>query len=388
MDRVVHRAGDWSAGLSLYSARIAPYESINGENRRGWHTSSGHLALFNGDRRQFVDGFWPTVNAYRLPGTTVVAGAEPKGERSKARFVGGVVGPDGISGMSVLDLNVVPEGDPSARKAWVFLENEIVCLGSAIRSNTGEVETIVENRKLGSNAQASFVTEPATPMLTVQNAPGTPVVLKNISYAHLEEGGGLPGIGYVFPKPVDLSAIRESRTDTWKSINVTSLLSIDEKPITNEFLTLWLNHGFSPKDASYEYILLPRATEKETAAYAAAPSVQILSNTPDLQAVSSRGGKFLAIAFWDPKGGTLVAGQQTVKLDGPGLVIIDEGPNGIRVAIADPSQLGASPLTLQIGRRFSRIEQADPSIEKGATDGALRFDPSGLRGRTASAVLR
>ena len=73
MDRVVHLGLGFGLGLSLSSTRIYTYESINGENLRGWYTGDGMTYLYNADLTQFTDNFWPTVNARRLPGTTVDA---------------------------------------------------------------------------------------------------------------------------------------------------------------------------------------------------------------------------------------------------------------------------------------------------------------------------
>ncbi len=70
--RAVHRRPGWCAGLSMASYRIGHYEHGNGENPRGWHTGSGMLYWWGeGHGDQYSDCFWPTVDPYRLPGTTV-----------------------------------------------------------------------------------------------------------------------------------------------------------------------------------------------------------------------------------------------------------------------------------------------------------------------------
>nr|BFE78533.1 hypothetical protein GCM10020093_011340 [Planobispora longispora] len=70
--RAVHRGPGWCAALSMASDRIGHYEHGNGENLRGWHTGSGMLYWWGrGHGDQYSDCFWPTVDPYRLPGTTV-----------------------------------------------------------------------------------------------------------------------------------------------------------------------------------------------------------------------------------------------------------------------------------------------------------------------------
>src|SRR5208282_778762 len=72
MDRVVAWRQNFCFSLSLSSSRIANYESINGENLHGWFTGDGMTYLYLGNpESQFTGDFWPTVDAYHPPGTTV-----------------------------------------------------------------------------------------------------------------------------------------------------------------------------------------------------------------------------------------------------------------------------------------------------------------------------
>ena len=72
MDRVVAWRSNFCAGLSMSSSRISTYESGNGEDLHGWFTGDGMLYLYLGNPdTQFTSDFWPTVDAYHLPGTTV-----------------------------------------------------------------------------------------------------------------------------------------------------------------------------------------------------------------------------------------------------------------------------------------------------------------------------
>ncbi|GIH79806.1 polysaccharide lyase 8 family protein [Planobispora longispora] len=95
--RAVHRGPGWCAALSMASDRIGHYEHGNGENLRGWHTGSGMLYWWGrGHGDQYSDCFWPTVDPYRLPGTTVSTRrlADGAGEgwgdtRPPGRWVGG-----------------------------------------------------------------------------------------------------------------------------------------------------------------------------------------------------------------------------------------------------------------------------------------------------------
>jgi hyaluronate lyase len=96
MDRSVHRRAGWAYSISMASQRIAYYECGNGENDQGFHTGSGMTYLYDQDNGQYADAFWPTVDRYRLPGTTVdklplapKAGGEWGAARPTTTWVGG-----------------------------------------------------------------------------------------------------------------------------------------------------------------------------------------------------------------------------------------------------------------------------------------------------------
>ena len=92
MDRVVALRGTFGFGISMSSARIANYESINGENLRGWFTGDGRQYLYlRGVGHPVAGDFWPTVDPYHLPGTTVEMVARTPGEgagRTGPRSIG------------------------------------------------------------------------------------------------------------------------------------------------------------------------------------------------------------------------------------------------------------------------------------------------------------
>src|SRR5262249_52955105 len=94
MDRVVALRPGFGFGLSMSSTRIANYESINEENLHGWFTGDGMTYLYIGNAdTQFTGDFWPTIDPYFLPGTTVEtnprANAAAAGKHTTQNWVGG-----------------------------------------------------------------------------------------------------------------------------------------------------------------------------------------------------------------------------------------------------------------------------------------------------------
>nr|WP_245689104.1 polysaccharide lyase 8 family protein [Streptomyces chattanoogensis] len=364
MDRAVHRRPGWAAGLSMASDRITYYENGNGENPRGWHTGAGMLswwgADFGGD--QYTDAFWPTVDPYRLPGTTVstkrLADNEGGGwgePKPAVRWVGGTTdGAYAAVGQDVRGLS----STLTAKKSWFFLADTVVCLGAGITARDGvPAETVVDNRCLGERGDA---------LLTVDGVPqpgtlGHTTCHRRAHWAHLDGHGG--GVGYVFPGGASLTVRREDRTGSWHDINTGS----DPAPLTRRYLTLWHDHGTDPTDARYAYLLMPGATARTLAARAADRHwLAVLANDSTRQAVSVHSLGVTAANFWRAGG----AGELTSG--GPASVLVREYGRTATLCAAAPERTGA-PLEITWSRPVRAVLRHDPSVEVLGTGPTLRL---------------
>ncbi|MGG2458910.1 polysaccharide lyase 8 family protein [Streptomyces sp. RGM 3693] len=367
MDRAVHRRPGFTASLAMASDRITYYENGNGENRHGWHTGAGMLYWWPAGRAgdQYTDAFWPTVDPYRLPGTTVstqrLADNEGGGwgePKPAARWVGGTT--DGTYAALGQDLRGLAS-TLTARKSWFALADCLVCLGAGITARDGvPAETIVDNRNLGENGTATLTVD-GTPRPT---ALGHTSVHRRAHWAHLAGHGG-----YVFPGGAALHVRREDRTGRWSDINTTSTAD----PYTRRYLTLWHDHGTDPTDADYTYLLMPGATRRTLAARAADRHwLTVLANDTDQQAIAVDPLGVTAANFW--RAGT--AGP--LAADGPASVLLherrDPGPDGrtATVCVAAPTRTGDT-LELTWSRPVRAILRHDPTVEVLATGDTLRL---------------
>ena len=82
---------------------------------------------------------------------------------------------------------------------------------------------------------------------------------------------------------------------------------------------LWIDHGAKPKAAAYEYAVVPGVEAVVFQAWLARKSVEVLQNTPELQAVRHNESGVLGAAFYQP--GRLNA-NPFVAVDQPCLVLI------------------------------------------------------------------
>ncbi|MEU6846241.1 polysaccharide lyase 8 family protein [Streptomyces sp. NPDC046716] len=381
MARATHRTSRFTASVSMSSKAITFYENGNGENIRGWHTGSGLLSWWAADDSagggQYSDGFWPTVDPYRLPGTTVSRKALADGEggtwgaaRPATTWVGGTT--DGTYAAVAQDTRGL-SSTLRAKKAWFFLDDAVVCLGAGITSTDGAgVESVVDTRNLGATGTARLTVD-GRPRAT---ALGSNSTVQGARWAHLAGHGG-----YVFPGGAALTALREERTGTWQGINGGG--STD--PVTRRYVTLLADHGTDPADASYAYVLLPGASASRTAARAADRGwVAVTANSGAQQGVRVPSLGLTSAVFWEP--GTV----GPVTVDAPLIVQIRERRDGTAtVCVSDPNRAVKSA-TL-VWRRPVRAVTSKPGSVTAATPGqelTLTFgDLSGTGGRTQKVTV-
>ncbi|MEV6553681.1 polysaccharide lyase 8 family protein [Streptomyces sp. NPDC051597] len=350
MDRAVHRRPGWTANIAMASDRISYYECGNGENPRGWHTGAGMLYWWPGERGndQYTDWFWPTVDPYRLPGTTVSTrrladreGGEWGASRPAVRWVGGANdGEFGAVGQHLKGLGSTLQ----ARKSWFCTAGTVICLGAGITATDGvRVETVVDNRNLGEGGSAVFSRDGAA----------------RTRWAHLEGHGG-----WVFPGGTTaLRTLREARTGAWSDINTTS--STERR--TRTYQTLWLDHGVDPAGASYGYQLMPGASRQTVAARAADSGwFTVLANTAACQAVSVPSLGLVCANFWQ------AGSAGPLSVTAPASVLVRTTGAAATLRVSEPPRTG-EPFEVVWRHAVRGVSGADPSVEVLAAGEELRL---------------
>jgi len=353
MDRTVHARPGFRFGISMASSRIAAFESINAENAKGWHTGDGMTYLYNDDLSQYNEDFWPTVDNYRLPGTTVLKNTTQKANtRTDRSWVGGasILGQYGVSGMDLHTIDRTLE----AKKSWFMFDDEIVALGAGITSTDGiGTETIVENRKLNA-AGDNALTVDGTAEPTALGWSGT---LTGVDRAHLAGSVAGSDIGYYFPGGATVSGLREQRTGNWKQLNSSSEWG-NSTPLTRNYLSLSLDHGSNPTDGAYSYVLLPNKTSAQVDSYAADPDISILENSTSAQAVRENGLNVTGINFW--KDEVTTAGG--VTSDRKASVMVSKSAGTLDVSVADPTQKNVGQIYLSLDTPATGLISNDPEV--------------------------
>jgi hyaluronate lyase len=235
-----------------------------------------------------------------------------------------------------------------ARKSWFFLPQGVVCLGSGITAQEDRpCETIVESALL---ADASWP-------LAVDGqrvAAGTwRADLSNVRSLHL--GGAKPehGIGWWFPQPqAGLAGERAKRLGSWRSVHKSG----SEAPIESDWLALTLSHGAAPRDATYQYAVLPGVTPESLVRFAAQPSITVAACTPAAHGIVDRANGLSGAVLWEPD-----ASVGPITADRPCVILLQATAGEWSVAVVDPTQkLGQ--LTLRLDIAAGAVRHADPGI--------------------------
>nr|WSX48301.1 polysaccharide lyase 8 family protein [Streptomyces sp. NBC_00974] len=380
MDRAVHRRPAWAASLSMASKRITHYETGNGENLRGWHTGSGMLCWWGSTsgNGQYSDAFWPTVDPYRLPGTTASrkpladgAGGDWGSSRPDVTWVGGTTDGEFASvGQHLKGLG----STLTARKSWFFLDDTVVCLGAGIGAADGTaVDSVIDNRNLGVAGTHALTVggtlQPSTLGWTA-SFPGP-------GWAHLAGFGG-----YVMSGSETFRALREARSGRWSDIN----RSASTTALTRRYLTLWYDHGTDPAGGSYVYQMMPGATAAQTSARAAAPGwLTVLANGTTAQGVAVGSLGFTGVNFW--QAGTVGTLQASAACS---VTVRERGDGTAVLCVSDPSRTLTS-LIVTWNRPVTQVLSGATSLVSSSTGARLQLgfgNLSSLAGASQEVVVR
>lgn len=336
MDRFVQRTDDYMLGLSLYSDRISSFEAGNKENKHGWHTGDGMLYLYNDDEVQFNQGYWPTIDPYRLPGTTVDTipledeVSAFKTVTSKESWVGGVAnGQQAMVGMALNKAGTKNNGKElpmnlKAKKSWFMVDGQVIALGAGITGDTeATIETVIDNRLLNDRYKYQLQSD--------QGSITTEKEQSEKEWLLLQADRKKASIGYYFPTKETVAVIKERRSGSYNEIN--GAFSADQR-YQGDYAKFLINHGQHPQATDYAYAMIPGADEASLKDYAAKQPLTILQNTEAIQAVELKAEHYLGVNFWESTGGEIAG----ISSDRPLALMKQTVNDQIQYTLADPTQ--------------------------------------------------
>lgn len=396
-DRAVQQRRDYEFVIALASTRHPSYESINGANKMGWYTGDGALYLSTNNDQNTFNGENFAANEkvmMNVPGTTVDTQERkhwshyPGIPTGYCEFVGSIdmnkkyvtAAMDyeayHYEGETVPNVDgnygggyIPHKNDLVARKSYFLLDKECVCLGSGITSTTGfPVKTVVENRNLLINSEDTLGIDRTSVDGKALPTEDFETVFDGASYAYLENVAG-----YVLLDGGKLSVEKYTETHQrpYPFGGRAGLYELKEYETPKRFFKLCVEHGENPVGATYAYATVPYATEEELAEYAALQEVEIISNTPDCQAVRKRSIGISSYVFY--KAGAC----EEIEVSEPCIIMISEEGNEYKLSVCDPTQK-LEGITVKVNR----------SLQFVSADDKMRFENGALRVNMTHSVGR
>lgn len=377
MDRVVQQTKDYAAGLSMYSSRIFSYECMNKENLHGWHTGDGMLYIYNDANGAQSDGYWPTVDPYRLPGTTVdtreLKDGDGQKKKSNQDWVGGATnGVIGAAGMAYDTTGLGLGMDLTAKKSYFFLNGAIVELGSSINGTTSAtIETTIENRVIDAGATKVQVNGKDWDGSKEQQ-------LKAGDRVTLSQTDENASMGYVMLEDTAVELSREQRSGTYTDLNAIYPL---DTVYTNTFFKMGINHGGKVVNGHYAFAVLPSADAAQVDAFATNGNVVVLKNTDEVHAVANKADKQLMANMWAADGAE-VNGFATDK---PASLVAEVKDGILKVSVSDPTHKTDS-ITVTVPKHLGTI-MCGEGVKENA-DGTFTVSTKDAEGASRSFAVK
>lgn len=323
-DYSLHKRPTYSADLRMVSTRTIrnEYLSDNLEGKKQYFLSDGAMGLYV-DGNEY-ENIFPVWNWAKIPGVTCpeftdVPQLSTYLKAGQSDFVGGVS--DSLNIVSVYKYNDTEFNiNTSANKSWFFFNDEIVCLGSKIKSQaTQKINTTINQTLLSGNVTVSVNGSQST------FANGSFAYDKTVDWVYHR------GIGYYFPEKAKLDLSAQQQTGSWFDING----NYSSDLIAKDVFSLSIDHGVQPTADKYAYIIVPGLQNATQAQNYNVSDIEILANSDSLQAVHNKKTDVYGFVFL--KSGATKVGQLIVETDTPCAVIVKDIENGKAVVyVADP----------------------------------------------------
>lgn len=342
-DYTLHIRPDYTFDVRTVSHRTSRCEYGNEENLKTYFMSDGCTNIVV-DGNEYANIFpcwdWSKIPGVTSPQMSDIPLAPNEWENyGTSTFAGGVS--DGLYGASAYSYSDKYNGiNTSAKKSWFFFDHEVVCLGAGINSDSSfPIQTTVNqclhpqeaSILLCSNQEQRTITDKG------ENKYDSPDwVLHN-------------KIGYDFPKGGTIYLSNQTVEGSWNEINHTC----STNKIEQDIFTLGFDHGTTPQDATYAYIVVPNVlSASDMKTYHEKQDIEILANTNTMQVVRNKKSDIWQMIFYQQ--GEFQHADITIKVDKAcALMFRDIQKQNVRFYIADPSQTQSSiQVNVQIPQSF------------------------------------
>ncbi len=350
-DYTVHRNAEWMASVKMASSRVTGAESMNGDNMKGYYMADGATYVYR-TGNEYLNIF-PLWDWRRVPGVTAFLSDAPMptlkhgySPGNDADFAGGVS--DGHRGMTAMTID---RSGIRAHKAWVMTDRFVLCLGAGIQADSSlTVSTSVEQCFRQGELKA------------LQGKTWTAVDSKR-TFKGKEQRFFHHGTGYIVWNATNgCTAETSHRKGQWHDI----MQMYSPQDVEGDVVSIDCPQGLSPRNGTYQYLILPSVTEEETRDFRLS-DLRVLRNDAEAQAVYAQAQNTWWITAYRPLTLKLNGGRKLEILT-PGVYQIQRSEDRYLIHASDPTWKSD---TLRL-----RIDKKDLSIPV-----------SGKQGQSVSATL-
>ncbi len=333
----IHRYKNWLAVLKLHSKFQYEAESFNYSTFLGY----GTLLLFrdtwkrNGAIKLTYDIGNPGWDWRLMPGTTTVKWddwakvkkKDYKRYRAPHTYAGGVeAGSYGVSAIDIYGSKTQGLETFRAKKSYFFLNEKIVCLGTGINNKIKDAQTVttifqdtvttksqlqIDNKEQKGDMSEKIITKAKKDAVTLLD----------------EQKNGY----YIFPK--QLLVYKRGKQ---KSPNADA-----KSESSGNYAIAYFNHGKSPRNRSYSYIMLPFSSKETLEDFnkkmaTKKQPIKVLANNNSVQAVYDTVNNVVALSVWKPSSALNIANVSAISSKCTLLMKKDSANNCYKLAIAYP----------------------------------------------------
>ena len=319
-DYTIHRRPHWMTSVKMASDRVVGVEMMNGDNMKGFYMADGATYLYqNGD--EYLDIF-PLWDWRQLPGVTTFRSDGPMPviqkyhPRNAVSFVGGIS--NGVQGVSAMEIN---RAGIKVRKSWIFMNDYVLCLGTGIQADSNLVvtTTLEQCHRKGD-------------LKVLQN--GIWNQISNQWYAVSSEQRFFHNnVGYItWGDSTSCVAEVAQRSGRWHDV----MQMYRPQSVTGDVVSIYLEHGVSPKDKKYQYLILPAVSETAVKNFNLS-SIRVLHNDEGAQVVYLKEEKMYCITAYQPISFILTSGCP-LDIYTPGIYMLREEGGNCNIWCTDPTQ--------------------------------------------------
>ncbi|WP_461791622.1 polysaccharide lyase family 8 super-sandwich domain-containing protein [Pedobacter sp.] len=360
-DIMTYHGPDYYLSAKVISTRTNGTEMLNGENLKGYNLPLGTTNILR-TGQEYKDIF-PIWDWTRVPGSTAVmnqsAAVLPWYLFGSNEFAGGIS--DGKVGAIAYQHSY---NGVQAKKAYFFADGKMLCLGAAINAiRTQQVATSVNQCYLV--GETTYGSEADLTGVKLNDSLKT-ITGNKLQWIYHD------GVGYSFPNGGNITLKTAVQTGSWNSINASGSKELISRPV----FSLWLNHGTSPRDDSYYYIVSPEHSLEGFREKALHQKFMVIHNDKNVQAVKC-GEKYFVVMY--KQGRVDLGNGLKLSCDGPVILMLEEKDNGYQFLLSDPiQQQEGSNITIN-----KLLNGPDAVQENGSTTIAFKFPKGGGLGNSA-----